>query len=174
MLVEPLLSRLVVIGRHDQRGVGAGALGVASEFDRLDRVVRSRARDDGHPATRLVDADVHDPAMFLVRQRRAFARRAHGHQSVRARRNLPVYQSAEGLLVEFAVLERSDQGRHRAVKLRPLFHLALPLVSRHAAPGASEKTHKPSIAPAKGARRPVAWLTLPKRSGATVMAGISP
>jgi hypothetical protein len=56
------------------------------------------------------------------------------------------------------------------VKLRPLFHLALPLVSRRAAPGAFEKTHRPSIAPAKEARRRAAWLTLPKRSGATFMA----
>ena len=60
------------------------------------------------------------------RQRRALAGRADRHQAVRAGSDLPIDQGAERRFVDFSVLERGDQGRHRTVKLRPLFHLAYP------------------------------------------------
>jgi hypothetical protein len=45
---QAALARLVVIGRDHEGGVGADALGVLEQADRLDRVVGSRAGDDGH------------------------------------------------------------------------------------------------------------------------------
>ena len=86
MAVEPFLRRLVVIGRDDQHGVRAGLLGVTGQIDRLGGVVRARAGDHRHAAARLVDADVDDATVLFMRQRRAFARRADGHQAMRARR----------------------------------------------------------------------------------------
>ena len=141
MLIKPFLGRLVVIGRHDQHRVGAGLLGVAGELDRLVRVVRAGAGDHRHAAARLVDADVDGAAVLLVAQRRALAGGADRHQPVRAGRDLPVDQSAERRLVDFPVLEGSDQGRHRSVKLRPLVHFALParlILASHEASGRAD------------------------------------
>ena len=44
------LRRLVVIGRHDQRGIGADLFGVAHQADAFDGVVRPGACDHRHAA----------------------------------------------------------------------------------------------------------------------------
>ena len=82
VLVEALLVRLVVIGRHDQHGVGARLLGVAGKVDRLGRVVGAGAGDHRHPALRHLDADFDDALVLVVAQRRAFAGRADRHEAV--------------------------------------------------------------------------------------------
>ena len=51
MAIEAALVRLVVIGGDHENGVGAGRLGMAGELNRLDRVVRPGAGDDGSSAT---------------------------------------------------------------------------------------------------------------------------
>ena len=130
MLVEAFLRRLVVIGRDDENGVRPAVLGMAAKLDRLRGVVGARARDHRNPAARFVDADVHGAAVLLMGERRAFAGRPDRHQPMRAGRDLPVDQRAEGLLVDLAVLERGHQRRHRSVKLRPLFHLPRPACPR--------------------------------------------
>ena len=66
VLVKPFLRRLVVVGGHDENGVGAGALGVHRQGDRFGGVVRARSRDDGNASARLVDADVDDAAVLVV------------------------------------------------------------------------------------------------------------
>src|SRR6185437_6657359 len=162
MLIEALLRRLVVVGRHHQHRVGAGLLGVAGEFDGLHRVVGARAGDDRHAPARLIDADVDDVAVLGVAQRRALAGGAGRHQAMRAGADLPIDQGAKGRLVEFPVLEWRHQGRHRTVKLRPLLHLALPAAAPIAAQ--TRATHSPLPAGAKEALRNAGiWLTFPIR-----------
>ena len=57
VLVEPFLGRLVVVGRDDQHGVGAGLLGVLGDSSIASRVeLEPGARDHRHPALGLLDA----------------------------------------------------------------------------------------------------------------------
>ena len=56
VLVEPFLGRLVVVGRDDEKRVGARLLGVLGELDRLGRVVGAGAGDHRHAPLRLIDA----------------------------------------------------------------------------------------------------------------------
>ena len=60
--VEPLLGRLVVVGRHDQGGVGAGALGVPGQADRLLGRVRAGAGDHRRAARRPPRCTARSPA----------------------------------------------------------------------------------------------------------------
>ena len=155
VLVEPFLGRLVVIGRDDEHGVGAGALGVQRERDCLGRVVRARPRDHRNPAARFVDADVDGAPVFLVGQRRALAGRSDRYEPMRPGGDLPVDQRAVGLLVDLAVLERGHQGRHRTVKLRPLVHFPLPAgrAAELSSRSGRARTHRPVGVRAKGGGR---------------------
>ena len=76
VLVEPVLARLVVVGRHHQHGIGAALLGMYREVHRLKGVVGARPRDHGHAAPRLGDADLHHPLVLGMGERRAFTRGA--------------------------------------------------------------------------------------------------
>ena len=60
--VEAFLGRLVVVGRHDQGGVGAGALGVAGQADRLLGRVRAGAGDHRHAPGRRPRCRARSPA----------------------------------------------------------------------------------------------------------------
>ena len=70
MEVETLLRRLVVVGNDDERGVGAGFLGMARIFEGLGRTVRSGAGDYRHPAGRRLDGQFDDAPVFSFRQGR--------------------------------------------------------------------------------------------------------
>ena len=138
VLVEPLLGRLVVVGRHHQHGVGAGLLGVLRQADRLGGRVRARARDHRNPALGLVDAPFDDLLVLLVGQRRAFARGADRNQAVGALGDLPVHQFAERLLVHRAVLERRDERGERSPEPRLGGH-GIPRLSVAAAPAGARR-----------------------------------
>jgi hypothetical protein len=66
VLIQAFLCRLVVIGRDDEHGIGAGALGMAGKLDRLRGRIRARARYDGDPTSGLLDAPFHNLVVFLV------------------------------------------------------------------------------------------------------------
>jgi hypothetical protein len=110
MPVESLLGRLVVIGGDHEEGVGADLLGVLGEGYRLGGRVRAGSGDHGDAAFRLLHADLDDPLVLLVAERRAFSRRSHGNKAFRAVLDLPVHMAAKGLLVEQAVPERGHEG----------------------------------------------------------------
>ena len=74
VLVEPLLGRLVVVGRDHQHGVGAGLLGVLRQADRLGGRVRARARDHRNPALGLIHAPFDDLLVLLVATASGFRR----------------------------------------------------------------------------------------------------
>src|SRR6185312_13844619 len=79
--------------------------------------VRARTGDHGHPSFRLVDAHLDDPMMLGMAERRAFAGRAHGNETVRALLDLPGDETPKGRLIERAVLEWRDQGSERSPEL---------------------------------------------------------
>ena len=116
VLVEPFLGRLVVVGRDDEKRVGARLLGVLCEVDRLGRVVRAGAGDDRHAPLRLIYAPFHDSLVLVMRQSRTFAGRAHGDEPLRPVLDLPAHMGPEGLLVERAVAKRGDERRERAAE----------------------------------------------------------
>ena len=58
--VEPVLRRLVVIGRDHEHRIGAGLLGVPGEIDRLLGRIGAGAGHDRDPAARLIDAPFDD------------------------------------------------------------------------------------------------------------------
>jgi hypothetical protein len=78
VLVEALLGRLVVVGRHDERAGRAGVRHVARHLDHVGGRVRAGPGDDGDPAARLLDDDLDDPLLLGVRKRRRLARRPAG------------------------------------------------------------------------------------------------
>ena len=109
VLIKPFLSRLVVIGRHHQHGIGAGLFGVLGERDRFLGGIGAGAGDDRNAALRLLDAPLDHFVMLFVGQRRAFAGRADRNEPVGALGDLPIDQPAEGFLVDRAVVERRDE-----------------------------------------------------------------
>ena len=119
VLVEPLLRRLVVVGRHDQHGVGAGLLGVPGELDRLARSSSSPRRRS--PARGL------SPARCTTRPRCLCSScDSVGLSPVVPTGTSPLVPSAicqstklaKGLLVDRAVLERRDERGERAPEAR--------------------------------------------------------
>ena len=64
------------------------------EVDRLGGAVRAGAGDHRHPAPRLLDADLDDPLVLVVAQRRALAGRADRDEAVGAVLDLPVDECA--------------------------------------------------------------------------------
>ena len=116
VLVEPFLGRLVVIGRDDERAVGARLLGVAREVDRLRGRVGAGAGDDRDPPLRHLDAELDDALVLGMAQGRRFAGRAARHDGVRPFLDLPVDEALKALLVDGAIPERRDERDQRALE----------------------------------------------------------
>ena len=123
MAEQSFRRRLVVVGRHDQRGVGPGLPRALNVLDRPAGIVRAAARDHRDLAARLLDADAHHADHLFRRQRRALAGRAARDEPVGALLDLPLRQRAQSGLVDLSALEGRDQRHHRPVKLRHLPHL---------------------------------------------------
>ena len=90
MGVEPGLGRLVVVGRHHQQRVGAGALGVPAEVDRLGGGVRARAGDHRQPPGRRLDHQLDHPVVLGMAQRRRFAGGADRDQAMGTLLDVPL------------------------------------------------------------------------------------
>ena len=108
---HPLLRRLVIIWRHDQRRVRAGFLGVTGQFDRFFGAVGSGAGNDRHAALRHFDRDFNDPAMLVMRQGRAFAGGSHGDQPLSAFVDLPFNEFGVGFFVNRPVFSHGGDQR---------------------------------------------------------------
>ena len=133
MLVEPLLRRLVVVGRDDEDGIGPGLFGVGDEVDRLEGAVGARSGDDGDPAVRDLDAELDHPLVLVMGQRRRLAGGADRHETMTSLRDLPVHVAGESLFIEGAVLgegrhEGGDRSLEHYLLLRPALAAALVLV----------------------------------------------
>ena len=64
------------------------------------------------------DAQLHHPAVLVMRQGRGLAGGADGHQAVHAAATCRSTSAYEGVLVHRAVTERSDQGGDDALEQR--------------------------------------------------------
>ena len=60
------------------------------EIDRFRRGVRTTTGDDRNPPGRLIDADLDDPLVFLVAERRALSGRSNRNETMGALLDLPV------------------------------------------------------------------------------------
>ncbi len=124
MLVETALVRLVVIGCDDEHRIGAGALGMHGEVDGFMGIVRARAGDDRRAARSRLDADLDDPLVFVMAQRRRFARGPDRNQAFRPFGHLPVDEGAESRLVERTRgVERGNKRGHGTAQRRTLNHV---------------------------------------------------
>ncbi len=74
MLVLPFRRRPVVIGQHDQGGIGAGLFSMAGEVDRLGRRVGPGAGDDRDAALGHLDRQFDDALMLFMADGRASRR----------------------------------------------------------------------------------------------------
>ena len=114
--IDPVLIRLVVIGRDHQRGARPRRLRGIHMLQRDACVVGTAAGDHGHAPRCLLHADRDDAVMLLDRHRGTFAGGSARHQRARSRLDLPVDEGSEGVLIDPAIAEWRDQCRNRAGK----------------------------------------------------------
>jgi hypothetical protein len=67
MAVQPLLCRLVVVRRNDQRPVGPCLFGMLREGHRLCRAIRAGPGNHGNPAIDHLNGQLDHAMMFLMR-----------------------------------------------------------------------------------------------------------
>ena len=113
--IEAFLRRLVVVGIHDQRGLGPGPLGLRGEIDGVRGRVGARADHDEDPARRGGDDGLDDPLVLLGRQPGVLAGRAAGQDPVGALLDVELDQLAQLRLVNLAIPERGDQRDDRTL-----------------------------------------------------------
>ena len=124
MLVETLLRRLVVVGRHQQAGIRPGLLGFLCLVDGLGGGVAARAGDDRHLAGHHADGSLDDREVFPGGERRRLAGGAHGHDAVGAAVEMPGDQAVERLPIHRpGGCHRGNQRHYAAAQHR----LKLPL-----------------------------------------------
>ena len=119
---------LVVVGRDDQRRVGASLGGTAGQLDRVRGVVGAGAADQQHLVADLLAHRPQQDQRLLVGQGRRLAGRAGDHQAVRAVLEQVGRQLQRcGLVDGTALIERR---RHRSKDSANLLHGAQSSFSR--------------------------------------------
>ena len=93
------LARLVIVGRHDQCCVSAHFLCCLGQGNRLNGVVRPRARHDRHAPTRDLNARLDRRFVFIMANGRALTGGSHRNHTVRPFIDLPI----DEILVRFKV-----------------------------------------------------------------------
>jgi hypothetical protein len=108
------LRRLVVVRRHDEKGVDAELVCLGRQLRGVGGVVRARAGDDRGPVAHGVDCGREELELLPVAQRRALARGAGDDEAVGAVIDEEDGQLAELLDVDGAVgmERRHDRGQH--------------------------------------------------------------
>ena len=117
VLEEALLRRLVVVGGHDQGGVGPALGGPAREAEGFLGAVRARARHDLGPAGGRLDHGRDHPLVLGVGKGGALARRAHRAEAGGAGRDLELDIPLQGLDIDLAVAKGRDHGHGQAGKI---------------------------------------------------------
>ena len=74
------------------------------------------ARRNRHTARRLLDAQLDDALMFVMRERRRLSRRAHRNQPMRARPDLKLDKFAEGVFFQGVILKWRDERGKRSLE----------------------------------------------------------
>ena len=110
MLDDAGLSRLVVIGRDQQRAISAGVLRVLRQLDGLPGVVGAGSGYDRNAAVGRGDDDLDYAPMLRVGHRRRLATRPARAQAVDAGLDLPLDVLGERALIHHPVAKRGDEG----------------------------------------------------------------
>ncbi len=108
VLIEPLLGRLVIIGRHHQCGVRAHLPGMLAEPNGFLRGIRTASGNNRDPAGNRLNTDLGHAPMLGMGQGRRFARGSAGYDTGAALRDLPFDQIAECVFIHRALSERRD------------------------------------------------------------------
>ena len=111
MLVQPLLRRLVVIGRHAEYGIGAAQVEFAQLVQHLRRGVSAAAHHQRHAAGDVVGDEHGDHGAFGHIEGRGFGRGAQGDDVVHAAFDHVVDHAGQRLVIHAAV--RREGGYHR-------------------------------------------------------------
>ncbi len=122
---EAFLRGLVVVGGHEQRGVGAGFFRLDGEGDGFAGGVGAGAGDHFAAPGGELDGAADDVEVLLVVEGGRFAGGADGDDAVDARGDLRFDEGGEGSVVKGIVAKRRDErrdgaGKHRARLLRDL------------------------------------------------------
>ena len=107
--VEALGAGLVVVGGHEQGGVGTGFFGGLGEVDRLGGGVRAGSGDDLATAGGGFDRDLDDAQVLVVIECRRLAGGSDGDDSRDAAGDLLLDEGLEGGDVELAVAKGRDE-----------------------------------------------------------------
>ena len=121
MLIKALLCRLVVIGAHDQRRIGAGRLRDSRRGNRMRGRVEAGSGDDRSAALSYLDAELDQALLLVFFERRALAGRPNRNEPMRALADLPSDVFLKRGCVDGTIPERGNQRDKR-----PLEHGILP------------------------------------------------
>ena len=110
MLIQPFLTRPVVIGRNDQGRVGTHRLCMSNKTNRLIGGVGTRTGNDESPPPRRLDAQLHHAAVLSMAQGSGLPSGAYRYKAVHARCNLALNQGHKGLFIHSAIAERCNEG----------------------------------------------------------------
>ena len=108
VLYQPLLRRLVIIGRDEQQRVGPNFAGIARERNFVVGIVCAGSGDHRHASRGVLDREFYHRAVFLIGQRRRLAGRADRDYGVGPAVDLPVDDTAKRLIIDCAVFHRGD------------------------------------------------------------------
>ena len=103
---DAVLRGFVVVGRQQQRAVGAHLARSGGQPNRLGGRVRAGARDHRDALSRLLDRELDHIVVFGVSKRGGFSGRAARNQPVDPALNLPLDQIAQRGRVHLAVAKR--------------------------------------------------------------------
>ena len=107
--IEPVLRRLVVVRRHDQRAISPESPGALRPLDRGHRAVGTGSGQDRHSPRRRFDRRGNDPIPLGGRERRSLAGRSAGHETGDSAFDLTLDKSSQCRLVDHAVPKWSDE-----------------------------------------------------------------
>ena len=111
---KAVLGGLIVVGGDHQHGVSADFAGIFGQFNGIGSVVAAGACNDGHTTGGALNGIADAFFMLCIGKGGAFAGGTADDQSIDAAFDLPVDQTAHGLIVHLAVAERGDQGSGNA------------------------------------------------------------
>ena len=126
MLDKASLRTLVIVRRHEQQPVRPRLLRILRKLDRVVRIVRSCARDDGDASADCLNDELDGFLVLGIAHGCRLARRSCDDDGVRAARDLIFDDAAELLEVHAIFRKGSDDGDARTSK-DWFFHSEVPL-----------------------------------------------
>ena len=123
---ETILRAFVVVRRDEEERIGTDLFGILRQLDRVGRLIRARACNNGNAAAHLLHGIADCLTMLCIRHRRRFARRPRDDDGIRPARNLILNDTSELVVVYPGLRKRRNNGNARTAK-NLFFHGKLPL-----------------------------------------------